>query len=138
MLVFNDTSLFSRKSGLESQRSDNISFNAAVGNQQVQSSGVVYVSLPATVFGLVHQVQLTICPCPRIYYTVQKYKIMKRGLSFLMHKGVVLAGAPHARVPSQPGFKVAPKMKRLGHKIQPVPHTLCETQCLSLSKLRSS
>ena len=52
MLVFNDTSLCSRKSGLESQRSDNISFNAAVGNQQVQSSGVVYVSLTATMLGL--------------------------------------------------------------------------------------
>ena len=49
MLVFNDTSLCSRKSGLESQRSDNISFNAAVGNQQVQSSGVV--SLTATMLG---------------------------------------------------------------------------------------
>ena len=30
-------------------------------------------------------------------------------------------------VPSQPGFKVASEMKRLRHKIQPVPHTLCET-----------
>ena len=62
MLVFNDTSLCSRKSGLESQRSDKISFNAAVGH----SSGVVYVTLPATVFGLVHEVQLAICPCPSI------------------------------------------------------------------------
>ena len=26
----------------------------------------------------------------------------------LSHAGVVLAGAPHAPVPSQPGFKVAP------------------------------
>ena len=59
MLVFNDTSLCSRKSGLESQRSDNISFNAAVGNQ-VQSSGVVYVSLTATMLGLVHEVQLAL------------------------------------------------------------------------------
>ena len=42
MMVSNDTSLCSRKSGLESQRSDSISFNAAVGNQQVQSSGVPY------------------------------------------------------------------------------------------------
>ena len=31
----------------------------------------LYVSLPATVFGLVHEVQLAICPCPSIYYTVQ-------------------------------------------------------------------
>ena len=57
MLVFNDTSLCSRTSGQESQRSDNISFNAAVGNQQVQSSGVVYVFLPATEYGLVHEVE---------------------------------------------------------------------------------
>ena len=70
VMVSNDTNLCYRKSGLELQRSDNISFNAVVGNQQ-QSSGVVYVSLPATVFGLVHEVQLAICPCHRIYYTVQ-------------------------------------------------------------------
>ena len=77
-------------------------------------------------------------PAPAYIIQYSKIKIMKRGLSFLMHQGVVLAGASHAQVPSQPGFKVASEMKRLRHKIQPVPHTLCETQCLSLSKLLSS
>ena len=102
MLVFNDTSLCSRKSSLESQRSDNISFNAAVGNQVgLQSSGVVYVSLPATdVRAGSRSPTGSHCPCPRIYNTVQYYKMIQRGLSFLMRQGVVLAGAPHARVPS--------------------------------------
>ena len=85
-------------------------------------------------FGLVHEVQLAICPCPRIYYTVIQNDTKRGELSHAL--GV--AGASHARVPSQPGFKVAPEMKRLGHKIQPVPHNVYETQCLSLSKLRSS
>ena len=54
--------------------------------------------------------------------------MIQRGLSFLMLQGVVLAG-PTCSVPSQPGFKVAPEIKRLRHQIQPVPHTLSETQC---------
>ena len=69
MLVFNDTSLCSRKSGLESQTSDNISFNAAVGNQQVQSSGVVYVSLTATMLG--SQSPTDYLSLPQDIYTVQ-------------------------------------------------------------------
>ena len=138
MLVFNDTSLCSRKSGLESQRSDNISFNAAVGNQQVQSSGVVYVSLTATMLGWFTKSNWLSVPAPGyiIGYSAVIQNDQKR--VELSHAGVVLAGAPHAPVPSQPGFKVAPKMKRLRHQIQPVPPILSETQCLSLSKLLSS
>ena len=73
---------------------------------------------PQQLFGLVHEGQLALCPCPRIYNTVQYYKMIQTEMSFLMRQGVVLAGAPYTPVP---GFKVAPKMMRLRHQIQPVP-----------------
>ena len=37
-------------------------------------------------------------------------------------------------MPSQSGFKVASEMERLRHKVQPVSHTLFETQCEHTSK----
>ena len=112
------------------------SFNASVGNQ-VQSSGVVYVSLPATVFGLVHEVQLAICPCPRIYYTSAAIQNNTRRVELSHASGSCSCWCiPRSGAISQPSFKVAPKMKRLRHQIQPVPpHPEGDT---SLSKLLSS